>query len=532
MNFYSFLQDNPVILLSLIVVIGFVIGRIRIFGFSFETSAILLVAMFFGQYRLDLPEEFQTLGLILFIYSIGLQAGPSIFNIGKKEGFQLNLIVLILISFSALFTTILARLFSLDMALAIGLFTGALTSTPGLAAGLEATGSSLTSAGYGLAYSFGVIGVIIYIRVLPYIIKANLEEEEKELTKEEIKERKKIIRKEVIITNEELDGKTLGDLNFFRTTNTIISRILHQGKVLLPKNDTTLHLDDVVRIVGEENFVKATIPLLGKETEEKFPDVSNFESNQFVLTNKEFVGKTIGDLNLREHYNANITRVKRGGLEFTASSNLKLHWGDKITVVGDREHMEDVKRLFGDEIKKIEYGDIFPIMMGILFGIFIGLIPFSIGKVLSFNLGVSGGVLLMGILLSNRGKVGPIIFQVPAPLVSFMRDFGLVLFLSSIGIKAGSQIGTIIQKEGFQIILLSILITIVPMVVITIVLKTFFKKKVIEMLGIISGGMTSSPGLAVASNMTDSQRPIILYATVYPFAMILMIIWAKIMALL
>lgn len=532
MNFYSFLQDNPVILLSLIVVIGFVIGRIRIFGFSFETSAILLVAMFFGKYGLDLPEEFQILGLILFIYSIGLQAGPSIFNIGKKEGFQLNLIVLILISFSALFTTILAKLFSLDMALAIGLFTGALTSTPGLAAGLEATGSSLTSAGYGLAYSFGVIGVIIYIRVLPYIIKANLEEEEKELTKEEMKERKKIIRKEVIITNEELDGKTLGELNFFRTTNTIISRILHQGKVLLPKNDTTLHLEDVVRIVGEENFVKATIPLLGKETEEKFPDVSNFESNQFVLTNKEIVGKTIGDLNLREHYNANITRVKRGGLEFTASANLKLHWGDKITIVGDKEHMEEVKKLFGDEIKKIEYGDIFPIMMGILFGIFIGLIPFSIGKVLSFNLGVSGGVLLMGIILSNRGKVGPIIFQVPAPLVSFMRDFGLVLFLSSIGIKAGSQIGIIIQKEGFQIILLSILITIVPMVMITIVLKTFFKKKVIEMLGIISGGMTSSPGLAVASNMTESQRPVILYATVYPFAMILMIIWAKIMALL
>lgn len=531
MGFYSYLQNNPIILLSLIVVIGFIIGRIRIFGFSFETSAILLVAMVFGNYGFTLPEEFQTLGLILFIYAVGLQAGPSIFNIGKKQGFQLNLIILVLISFSALFTTLLAKLFGLDMALAIGLFTGALTSTPGLAAGLEATGSSLTSAGYGLAYSFGVIGVIIFIKFLPLIFKSNLEEEEKKLAEEEKKEKKNIIRKEVLITNEELDGKTIGELNFYRTTNTIISRILHKGEVILPKNETLIHLNDIVRLVGEENLVKATIPLLGRETEERIPDVANFESNQYVLTNKEIVGKTVRELNLREHYNANITRIRRGGMEFLAQSNLKLQWGDKITVVGEREHMDDIKKLFGDEMRKVEYGDIFPIMMGILLGIFVGLIPFSVGQILSISLGVSGGVLLMGILLSNRGKIGPVIFQVPAPLISFLRDFGLVFFLSAVGIKAGSQIGMIIQKEGIEIILISLLITVVPMVFVSLWMKIYLKKKVIEMLGILSGGMTSSPGLAVASNMTFSQRPIILYATVYPLAMILMIIWAKVMAL-
>lgn len=531
MSFYSYLQNNPIILLSLIVVIGFIIGRIRILGFSFETSAILLVAMVFGNYGFTLPEEFQTLGLILFIYSVGLQAGPSIFNIGKKQGFQLNLIVLVLISFSALFTTLLAKLFGLDMALAIGLFTGALTSTPGLAAGLEATGSPLTSAGYGLAYSFGVIGVIIFIKFLPLLFKSNLEDEEKRLAEEEKKEKKNIIRKEVLITNEELEGKTIGELNFYRTTHTIISRIYHKGEVILPKNETVIHLNDIVRLVGEENLVKATIPLLGRETEEKIPDVSNFESNQFVLTNKEIVGKTLRELNLREHYNANITRIRRGGMEFLAESNLKLQWGDKITVVGEKEHMEDIKKLFGDEMRKVEYGDIFPIMMGILLGIFVGLIPFSVGQILSISLGVSGGVLLMGILLSNRGKIGPVIFQVPAPLISFMRDFGLVFFLSTVGIKAGSQIGTIIQKEGVEIILISILITVVPMIFVSLWMKIYLKKKVIEMLGILSGGMTSSPGLAVASNMTSSQRPIVLYATVYPLAMILMIIWAKVMAL-
>lgn len=531
MDFYSFLQNNPIVLLSFIVVLGFIIGRIKVFGFSFETSAILLVAMFFGNYGFSLPEDFQALGLILFIYSIGLQAGPSIFNIGKKQGFQLNLIVFGLISFSALLSVLFSKIFSLEIALAIGLFTGALTSTPGLAAGLEATGSPLTSAGYGLAYSFGVIGVIVFLKILPFIFKTNLKNEENMLKEEEKKHKKNIIRKEVIIKNEELEGKTLGELNFFQTTNTIISRILHKGEIAIPKNHTILHLNDVLRLVGEESIIKSIIPLLGKETEEKIPDVLYFEANKFVLTNKEIVGKTIRELNLRENFNSNITRIRRGGLELLAESNLKLQWGDKVTVVGEKEYMKEIKKLFGDEIKKIEYGDIFPIMMGILIGIFIGLIPFSIGQILSFNLGISGGVLLMGILLSNRGKVGPIIFQVPAPLISFMRDIGLVFFLSTVGIKAGSQIGVLIQREGLQIILISILIMLIPMLVISFCVKFYFKMKTIDILGILSGGMTSSPGLAIASNMTHSQRPIVLYATVYPFAMVLMIIWAKIMAL-
>lgn len=224
------------------------------------------------------------------------------------------------------------------------MFTGALTSTPGLAAGLEATGSPLTSAGYGLAYSFGVIGVIIFLKILPFIFKTNLKNEENMIKEEEEKHKKIIIRKEVIIKNEELEGKTIGELNFFQTTNTIISRILQKGEIIIPKNDTILHLNDVLRLVGEESIIKSIIPLLGKESEEKIPDVLYFEANKFVLTNKEIVSKTIRELNLREHFNSNITRIKRGGLELLAESNLKLHWGDKVTVVGEKQHMEEIKK--------------------------------------------------------------------------------------------------------------------------------------------------------------------------------------------
>ncbi|NOX90380.1 MAG: transporter, partial [Calditrichaeota bacterium] len=413
MDIQAYLQSHSVILLFLIIVIGFLFGRIRILSFSLETSGILFAAMVFGNYGYTLPGEFQTLGLILFIYAIGLQAGPSVFNISRKQGFRLNFLVFILISVSALLTLLFSKLWNVDMTMAIGLFTGALTSTPGLAAAQEATGSPLTSTGYGLAYSFGVIGVILFIKLMPFIFKVRIKDEEEQIAREESSRQKPIRRKEVVITNEALEGKSLNDLQFFRTTGTVISRILQKGKVLIPGPDTRLHVGDIVRIIGEESQLKAVIPFLGKESERPMPDVSHFESRKFILTNREIVGKTIAELDLRQRYNANITRVRRGGLEFTAEPNLKLQWGDRVRVAGEAEQMEQIRSLFGDEMRKIEYGDVFAIIMGILVGILIGLIPFSVGKLISFNLGLTGGVLFAGLILSNRGKLGPVIWQVP-----------------------------------------------------------------------------------------------------------------------
>ena len=531
MDFATYLHSHPVFLLFLIIVFGFILGRIRVLGFSLETSAILFVAMAFGHYGFGLPKEFQTLGLIFFIYAIGLQAGPSIFNISRKQGFQLNLIVLILISSGALLTLTLAKLLHVAMPLAVGLFTGALTSTPGLAAAQEATGSALTSTGYGLAYSYGVIGVILFIKLMPALFKTRITDEEQQLRKEEEKKKKPILRKEIVITNEALEGKTLEDLQFFQTTGTVISRIAQKGKIIIPGPKTELHVGDVVRIIGEEAQLKAIIPFLGKESEEPLPDVSQFESRKFILTNRDMVGKTVGELNLRQRFNANITRVRRGGLEFTAEPGLKLHWGDRVRVVGEAAQMEQIRRLFGDEMKKLEYGDVFAITMGILIGVLIGLIPFSIGRIFSFSLGLTGGVLFAGLILSNRGKVGPIIWQVPVPIITFMRDLGLVFFLAVVGTKAGAEVVQILQTSGPKLLVMGGLITLFPMVLVSVWARRKYGLHLLELMGIISGGMTSSPGLAAAASMTESQRPVILYATVYPFAMILMIIWAKILAL-
>lgn len=530
MDILQYLQNHQTVLLFLIISLEFLFGRIRIMGFSFEASGILFIAMVFGHYGFILNEDFQTFGLILFIYTIGLQAGPSIFNISKKQGLQLYLLLFIIISVGAIITLIAAKIWDVDMPLAIGLFAGAFTSTPGLASAHETTQSALTSTGYGLAYPFGVIGVILFLKLLPVIFKVDIKKEEQTETDRQEEKQKPVVHKHVRITNLELDGKSLAELNFNRITGTIISRVMHDGEVIIPGAATILHLNDVVRIVGTDAQLKIAIPFLGRLSNAKFPEVKHFESRRIVVTNKDIIGKTISELNLHSYYNVNITRIRRGGLEFTAEPDRRLSWGDRVRVAGDASLMDDVRNLLGDEMKKVEFGDIFSIFMGMLLGIIAGLIPVSIGKAISFNLGITGGVLLAGLFLSNRGKVGPVIWQVPVPITAIIRELGLTLFLAVVGIKAGAEVLNTIKADGLKLVLIGSFITILPMVIVSLIAQSKYKIKLLELYGVISGGMTSTPGLAAATGATESQTPLIIYATIYPAAMILMMIWVKILA--
>jgi putative transport protein len=531
MDISSYLQIHQTVLLFVIIALGFLFGRIKIWNFSFDASGILFIAMIFGHYGFTLNSDFQTFGLILFIYAIGLQAGPSIFNISRKQGLQLYTIVFIISSAGAVCTLIAAKIWNVDMPLAIGMFAGAMTSTPGLASAQEATQSALTSTGYGLAYPFGVIGIILFLKLLPVLMKVNIKSEENLEQEKQAESTEKVVHKHVRITNNELVGKTLADLNFNRVTGTIISRIMRNEELLIPGASTELNIGDVVRIIGTDTQLKIAIPFLGQETDIVFPEVKYFESRRFVVTNKEVVGKTISQLNLHSYYNANITRIRRGGVEFTARPDQKLNWGDRVRVAGDASHMNDIRTLLGDEMKKVEFGDIFAIIFGIVLGILAGLIPFSIGKVISFNLGITGGVLLAGLILSNRGKVGPVVWQVPVPIIAFMRELGLTLFLAVVGIKAGSEVLSTLKTDGLKLVMIGAGITVLPMIVGSLVAHFKYKIRLFELLGVISGGRTSTPGLAVATGTTDSQTPLIIYATVYPMAMILMMIWVKILAL-
>jgi len=529
--FIKYLQFHQVVLLVLICTLGFLIGKIKVFNFSLEASGILFVAMFFGHYKFKLNSDFQTFGLMLFIYAIGLQAGPSIFNIFKKHGKQLYALVFVLISTGAILTLLLSKILHMDLDLAIGLFAGAMTSTPGLASAQEATQSALTSTGYGIAYPFGVIGVILFIKLMPTLFKVNITEEENEFQASLIDKSAEVVHKFVQITNKELDGRTLKQLSFSASVGAVVSRIIHEGKTLVPGPGSKLHQGDILRLIGTHRKLESAIPYLGQVVDDQPMQATHFESKRFVVTNKEVVGKTISELNLNAHYHVNITRIRRGGMEFVAEPHLRFQWGDRVRVAGDALHFGSIKNLFGDEMKKLESGDVFSILSGILIGIGFGLIPFSIGQFFSFDLGLTGGVLLAGVFLSNRGKIGTFIWQVPVPIIRFMRDIGLILFLAVVGINSGAHVLEIIKEEGIKLIFAGAILTLVPMILVSVIARFKYKLMLIDLFGMLTGGMTSTPGLGVSTSMTSVQRPLIIYASVYPFAMILMMIWTKVLAL-
>lgn len=531
MDFIAYLHTHQIVLLFLIISVGYLLGQIKIWGFSLGSTAILFAAMFFGHHGFTLSHDFLVLGLILFIYAIGLNAGPAIFNISKKQGLLLYGLVCFLLTTGAILTYLASKIWQLDINLAIGIFSGAMTSTPGLAAAQEASNSPLTSTGYGLAYPIGVIGVVMFIKLLPGLLRVDLKKEEAELRDSELAAKEEVIRRGLLITNETLDGKTLAELNFSKTTGTVISRILRDGELLVPGAEVVLRLNDYICLVGEKSKVKAAIPFLGKQTTRKLPEAQNFGSKNFMVTNKEIVGQSIAGLNLSAYYQLNITRIRRGGMEFTAEPQQRLRWGDRVRVAGEVSQMETVRKLFGDEMKKLEAGNIYSIIIGILFGVAIGLIPFSVGGV-SLKLGVTGGVLLSGLFLSNRGKVGPVIWMVPAAIKDFMRELGLTLFLAVVGVNAGPKIWMTIDQQGAKLLLISVIIVLLPMLLTAALARMRYKMLLTELFGLLSGGMTSTPGLAAGTSMTESQRPLVLYATVYPFAMILMMVLIKILMVL
>ena len=236
------------------------------------------------------------------------------------------------------------------------------------------------------------------------------------------------------------------------------------------------------------------------------------------------------EIALNSYYNATLTRIRRSGLEFPAMPEHKLEWGDRVTVVGEKEVMPAIKNYFGDDLKALEEGSIYSVILGMVVGILIGMVPVSIGHTFSIKMGMTGGILLSGLILSNLGKTGPIIWRAPGPIINFVRELGLVFFLAVVGVKAGETFASTIQSNGFTLLLGGALITLIPMIALLIINKLFLKIDYLRFSGIITGGMTSTPGLAAATSLSDSNLPMISYATVYPIAMISMVIWAKILA--
>lgn len=517
--------------LFLIITLGFLFGKISIKGISLDISAVIFVALVFGHYGVVIPKDFQKMGLVLFLFTIGIQAGPGFFESFKQKGRDLIALAFVLVFSAGLVAYLCGYFFQVDTNVVAGLLTGALTSTPGLAAAIDITGSPLASIGYGVAYPFGVIGVILFVRLLPKITRADISKAE-EIFQNEIKaQHPEMFGKFFIVQNDHIVGKSLGELRVRSMTRAVISRVSHKGEVFTPTSKTLLYKGDIIKAVGTESALERVSVLIGSETNQKIPLSKYFEVRSVLVSNTDVVNMTLGELNLYHTYAANVTRIRRAGIDIHPSPRTKLLLGDKIMVASNRDNMKQVVNIFGNDSRRLSDTDFLPIAFGIVLGILVGKISLSLGGI-SFSPGLSGGVLIISLILGRLGKTGPILWTMTGAANNLLRQLGLLLFLSAVGTSAGSMIVETFQEHGVSLFIIGALITAIPMIVGAIFSKLFLKMDILTLLGALTGSMTSTPGLAAVDPMTKTSAPAVAYATVYPAAMVFVIIVVQILCAL
>ncbi len=524
------LLHNEYFAFFLIVALGILLGRIKIGGISLDVSAIIFVALVFGHFGITMSPVIQKIGLIFFIYSVGIQAGPGFFESFQKEGLKLIGIAASAVLSGAIVTAIMAYLLDIDFKLAVGLFTGALTSTPGLAAAIESTKSTLASIGYGISYPFGVLGVILFVKLSPKFFKISIKEEEQRYEREVHADFPGLMHKNFIVENKNIFGKTLGELKIRTMTHTNISRVLHDGEAFTPTAETVLHEGDIIKAVGTEVDLKKVELFIGGETDVAIPLSKKYVIRSILVTNEKIVNKTLAEIGLLEQYNATAISIRRAGIDITPDARSKLRFGDKVTIACGEQNLTAVKKLLGDNRKRLTDLDFLPVSLGIIIGVLLGKVSIPVFG-LNLSLGLTGGVLLAAIVLSRIGKTGNILWNVSGTSNQMLRRLGLIFFLVTVGTDAGAHLMDTLKEGGLTYFFAGVTITIIPMFITMVVGHFLFRVNFLVLLGALTGSMTSTPALSAIEPMTESNGPKIAYAAVYPFALVLIIICSQIMGL-
>jgi putative transport protein len=523
--------------LFIIMGIGIQLGKLSIKGISFDSSAVVFVAMLYGygcyvyDVPLAIPDIIQQVGLLLFIFTIGMQAGPLFFEAFKSKGLGLIGLGILPVVIGAAVAVTLGWFFELEKDLMVGLFVGGLSSTPGLASAVEATGSPAAAIGYGIGYPFGVIGVILFIKLSPKLLKIPLELEEEKYRKETEVNRPKVVNANFIITNPHAHQRSLSELNLRSTTQATISRILRaDGISEAPTPEALLCQGDIVKAVGTPEALEKLRLLLGDTIDTEIPSGGHYEVKWYTVSKRHAVNKTLRELGLKKNFKATVTRVRRAGIDLPAEPGLKLRFGDRLMISSSAENVASLVELLGDSLKEVETTSFLPVAIGIVVGLILGSlrIPLPFGSGLS--LGLTGGVLMAALILSRVGKTGPIIWNLPVMGNLILRQFGLLLFLTPVGLTAGTLIVPVIQDYGFSLFAMAAVITIVPMIGVILIGHFFMKLNFLTLLGSLAGGMTSTPGLSAVDSMTDTAAPQVAYASAYPFALVAIVICTQILA--
>ncbi|MEG1586591.1 MAG: TrkA C-terminal domain-containing protein [Bacteroidales bacterium] len=518
------LLQNSYFMLFLIITIGFLLGAIKIKGVSLGASAVIFVAMLFGHFGVVVSKDIENFGMMIFIFTIGMQAGPGFIEAFRSKGRDLILLTVILTGIIGICGLIMGFGMGYDKATISGLLAGAITSTPGLAAATEITNSPLASIAYGISYPFGVIGVIIFVKLIPKFIHTDIKALEEKLSKEENELYPLLENRIFRVENDNIINKSLAELKLRTMTGANIYRIRRDDEFDMPSPCATLELGDLIKVVGPKEALDQVAMIIGPEVSGELPLAEDYDQKTILLTNKKLIGKTIGSLDLWNNFHAIITHIGRCNVEIIPNSNIELHFSDKINIIAKKSDLKNVSVLFGNDEKALSETDFFPVAAGIVLGILFGKLNLGFGSGFSFSPGLIGGVLIIAIVLSSIGKTGPILWSMTDSANSLLKQLGLILFLAGIGTSAGQHIVSTFEEYGISLFLLGVALTLIPMILTTIIGYKFFKMNILYLLGAVTGAMTSTPGLAAVDTMTKSNVPTLAYATVYPIATVLFII--------
>lgn len=539
------------LLYAIVIAVGVYLGKIKVGSISLGVSFVLFAGIAAGHVGFTAPLNIltfiQDFGLILFVFMIGLQVGPGFFESFKRGGVTLNMLACGMILLNILVMFACYYLFfdtsnPNNLPMMVGTLYGAVTNTPGLGAANEALTSVFDSGslpqianGYACAYPLGVLGIIGATIAIKYICRVNTTQEEEKLSLEE--EDNAAVKPHLMhlkVTNSYLEDRTIAQVHEFLNRDFVCSRILHDGHVESPQGQTHLHLGDIIFVVCAESDAEAIIAFIGPEIEVDWEQQDEpMVSRRIVVTKPSINGKALGQLHLPRLYGVNVTRITRQGMDLFASPSLSLQVGDRIMVVGRENAVNRVASLMGNSVKRLDAPNIATIFIGIMVGIIFGSIPFAISGIpVPIKLGIAGGPLIIAILIGRFGYKVHLVTYTTTSANMMLREIGLVLFLASVGIKAGAGFwDTVVQGDGLKYVGTGVLITIIPIIITGVIARMKYKFNYFTIMGMLAGTYTDPPALAYANSVCSKEAPAVGYSTVYPLSMFLRIFTAQIIVL-
>lgn len=556
MNWLQDLLTNPnsiahiVALYAFVIAAGVLLGKIKFFGISLGVTFVLFVGILAGHFGFTgnpaILSFLQDFGLILFVFCIGLQVGPSFFSSFKRGGITLNLLAVGIVFLNIAVALILyfALQGRIDIPMMVGILCGAVTNTPGLGAANEALqqlhyqGPEIAM-GYACAYPLGVMGIILSMIIIRYICRVDVKQDSEEIQKEEeANPHMKPYTISLKVQNEALSCKTLSQVQNFLARDFVCTRIIQDGHMITPNANTVLRLGDRMFLVCAEDDSEAIMAFIGPKIEQDW-DATNQQdkpmvSRRILVTQPNINGKTLGELHFSSMYGVNVTRVNRSGMDLFAARQLRLQVGDRVMVVGPQDAIERVANLLGNQLRRLDHPNIVTIFVGILCGILFGSLPIAIpGMPTPVKLGLAGGPLIISILIGRFGHKVKLVTYTTMSANLMLREVGLVLFLASVGIKAGENfVQMVVEGDGVLYVGIGFLITFIPLLITGIVARWHHRVNYFTLMGLIAGSNTDPPALAYANQIAGNDAPAVGYSTVYPLTMFLRILTAQLLVLL